>query len=151
MDAVTYPNRKVIELLQNRVIPLQLESSAQPYATDYCVKWTPNLLIIDGDGKEYHRIIGFLPPVELIPSVLLGIGKGYFGKDELKEAIGCFEEVISEYPHTSSAPEAIFFRGVAGYKSTHQTEHLKEAYRKLQVGYHFSEWSRRAYPYWLLP
>ncbi len=151
MDAVTYPNVKVREFLQDRIIPLQLMHNAQPYATERCVKWTPSLLVIDAEGKEHHRVTGFLPPVELIPSLLLGIGKGHFNRDQLKEALENFEQVISEYPYSGSAPEAVFFRGVASYKSTHQPGHLKDAYNLLQVRYHYSEWARRAYPYWLLP
>lgn len=151
MDAVTYPTSKVIEFIAEKLIPLQLLSNSEPHAAEYGVKWTPNLLLIDAEGKDHHRVIGFLPPVELIPSLMLGMGKGCFNKDQLNEAIECFESVINEYPYSSSAPEAIFFKGVAGYKSTHETGHLKEAYRKLQTQYHHSEWARRAYPYWLLP
>jgi len=151
MDAVTYPNAKVVEFLQNRMVPLKLDYNAEPYATNYMVKWTPNLLVIDAEGKEHHRIVGFLPAVEFIPSLLLGMGKACFNGDQLKEAVEFFEQVISEYSYSGSAPEAVFYRGVAGYKSTHQIDSLKEAYRKLQVQYHYSEWARRAYPYWLLP
>ena len=151
MDAATYPNPKVIEFFETSVIPVQLKHDAQPMAKDYGVKWTPNLLIVDGEGKEHHRIIGFLPPVELIPSLLLGIGKARFNRDELEAAIAAFERVLAEYPYAGAAPEAVFFRGVALYKSTHTPQHLKEAYQKLQTEYHCSEWARRAYPYWLLP
>ena len=151
MDAVTYPNGKVIEFLQNKVVPLQILSNAEPYATDYRVKWTPSLLIIDADGKEHHRVTGFLPPVEFISSLLLGMGKAFFNRDQFKEAIDCFDALLSEYGYTHSAPEAVFFRGVALYKSTHQPEHLKKGYQKLQEQYPGSEWAKRAYPYWLLP
>ncbi len=151
MDAATYPNPKVIDFLQNKVIPLQLPHNAQPYAADYGIKWTPSLLLIDAGGKEHHRVLGYLPPVELIPSLMLGIGKGCFNQDRFKEALENLEQVISEYAYSSSAPEAVFLKGVASYKSTHQPGHLKEAYNTLQVRYHYSEWSRRAYPYWLLP
>ncbi len=151
MDAVTYPNAKIIEFLQSGVVPLQLAHNAQPHATDYGIKWTPSLLLIDGEGREHHRVTGFLPAVELIPSLLLGIGKGHFNKDQFKEALENFERVISEYPYGSSAPEAVFFKGVASYKSTQQPGHLKDAYNTLQLRYHYSEWARRAYPYWLLP
>lgn len=151
MDAATYPNPKVIEFLQSRVIPVQLSHNAEPYATDYRIKWTPSLLLVDTDGKEHHRVTGFLPPVEFIPSLLLGIGKGFFNQDRFKEALECLEQVISEYSYSSSAPEAVFFKGVGLYKSTHQPGHLKDAYNTLQARYHFSEWARRAYPYWLLP
>jgi hypothetical protein len=151
MDAATYPNPKVIEFIEANVIPVQLKHDAQPMARDYNVKWTPNLLIVDGDGKEHHRIIGFLPPVELICSLLLGIGKAHFNRNELEAAIAAFDRVLAEYPYASAAPEAVFFRGVALYKSTHVSQHLKDAYQKLQTHYHGSEWAWRAYPYWLLP
>lgn len=151
MDAVTYPTQKVIDFLQSRLIPLQIRSNAEPYANDYGVKWTPNLLIVDAEGKEQHRAVGFLSAVELIPWLLLGMGKAFFAKDQLKEAIDCFENVVAEYPYSSSAPEAFFFRGVAQYKSTHQVEGLKKAYLWLQERYPCSDWAKRAYPYWLLP
>ncbi len=151
MDAVTYPNPKVIDFLQSRVIPLQLRSNSEPYATDYCVKWTPSLLIIDGEGKEHYRATGFLSAVDLLPALMLGIGKGCFDQDRFDEAIECFDSVIAEYSYSCSAPEAVFFRGVALYKSTHQVEHLKQMYRKLQDDYPQSQWAKRAYPYWLIP
>ncbi len=151
MDAATYPNPKVIEFIEANVVPVQLKHDAQPMATDYNVKWTPNLLIVDGDGKEHHRIIGFLPPVELIPSLLLGIGKAHFNRNELEAAIATFDKVLAEYPYSSAAPEAVFFRGVALYKSTHTAQPLKDAYRKLRADYRGSEWVVRAYPYWQLP
>ena len=151
MDAVTYPNRKVIDFLQNKLIPLQLGANDEPYASDYGVKWTPNLLIIDAEGKVYHSAVGFLEPLEFIPWLLLGMGKASFGKDNFKEALECFESVNTEYSFSCSAPEAIYFRGVSQYKSTHQPEGLKKACRILQERYPGSEWAKRAYPYWLIP
>jgi hypothetical protein len=151
MDAVTYPNQKVIDFLQKRVIPLQLLSNAEPYVSDYGVKWTPNLLIIDAEGKVYHRAVGFIAPVDFIPWLLLGMGKAFFEKDLFKEALECFETLITEYSYSGSAPEGVFLRGVAQYKSTHQVDGLKNAYRVLQEQYPGSDWAKRAYPYWLLP
>lgn len=150
MDAVTYPNGKVVQFIQENLVPVQLKSDTQPMAKDYNVKWTPNLLILDSEGKEHHRIIGFLPPVEFIPSLLLGIGKTHFDLDRFNEAIAAFDKLISEHGYSNAAPEAVFFRGVTLYKSTHQPSHLKDAYQQLQTRYHYSEWARRAFPYWNL-
>lgn len=119
-------------------------------AEDYNVKWTPNLLILDANGREHHRIIGFLPAVDFIASILLGIGKAHFDLNQFEQAIAAFDQVLSEYSYTNSAPEAVFFRGVSLYKSTHQAHHLKDAYNKLQTHYHYSEWARRTFPYWNL-
>lgn len=151
MGAVTYPNAKVIDFLQNEVISVQLPFNAKPEASDYGVKWTPLLLVLDAEGRQHHRILGFLPPVEFIPSMLLGMGKALFGNDRFDEAVPIFDRVCSEFSYSCSAPEAVYFRGVTRYKSTHKAESLKDAYQMLQVHHHSSEWSQRAYPYWLLP
>jgi len=151
MDAVTYPNNKVIDCLREKVVPLQLSSSAEPYARDYNVRWTPCLLILDAEGKEHHRVTGFLPAVEFLPSLTLGIGKAHFDKNQFKEAMECFDAVLADYAYSGPAPEAAFFRGVAQYKSTHEPGHLKKMYQFLQENHRGSEWAVRAYPYWLLP
>jgi outer membrane protein assembly factor BamD (BamD/ComL family) len=57
---------------------------------------------------------------------------------------------LAEYPKSDSAPEAVYLRGVCGYKSTHAPKPLKEAYERLQAQYPSSEWTKRAYPYRLL-
>ncbi len=72
MDAVTYPNQKVIDFIQTTLIPLQLLSNAEPYAGDYGVKWTPNLLIIDDEGKVYQRAVGFHPACRIHSMVAPG-------------------------------------------------------------------------------
>lgn len=151
MDAVSYPNPKVIEVIESMVIPLQIQSDALPYAQDYNIQWTPNLLILDSKGRERHRTVGFLPAVELVSSILLGVGKARFDMSRFEEAISAFHQVINEYGYSSSAPEAVFYRGVALYKSTHEVKHLKDAYLTLQNRYGESAWAKRAYPYWLLP
>ncbi|MFP5212744.1 MAG: tetratricopeptide repeat protein [Acidobacteriota bacterium] len=74
-----------------------------------------------------------------------------FEKGNFQAAIELFDKVIGEYGYSGSAPEAVYFRGVSLYKSTHEPTHLKDAYHTLQGRYHYSEWARRAYPYWLLP
>ena len=150
MDAVTYPNERLIEFINQNVIPVRVLSDQQPLATDYTVKWTPSLLILDQDGKEHYRTVGFLSAEELIPSLLLGIGNVHFNKDEFKDALSCYERLLTEYPKSDSAPEAIFQKGVSLYKNTHDPKPLKEAYNHLQDKYPASQWTKRAYPYRLL-
>ena len=80
MGAVTYPDSRVAEFINNRMIPLQMLYDAQPYASDYNVKWTPTIITLDQKGKEHHRIVGFLPPDEFIPGLLLGTAKVNFDR-----------------------------------------------------------------------
>lgn len=150
MDAVSYPNKNVAEFINNSVIPLRVRYDAQPLATDFNLKWTPTLIILDMEGKEHHRTVGFLSPEELIPSLLLGIAKVYFDLNEFKESLTSLEKILSDFPNNSPAPEAIYLRGVCMYKSTNNPKGLKEAYEQLQTQYPQSEWTKRAYPYRLL-
>jgi hypothetical protein len=149
MDTVTYPNKNVIEFSNQFVIPLRVRSD-NPLAVDFNIQWTPALIVLDQDGKEQHRTVGFFSAEELIPSILLGIGIGHSGKNEFKEAIGCYEKILIDYSASQVAPEAVFQRGVNLYKNTHDPKHLKEAYRHLQEKYPASEWTKRADPYRLL-
>jgi hypothetical protein len=150
MVAVTYPDSRVVGFIENRMIPAQLLSDAQPYSSDYNVKWTPTIITLDEDGKEHHRIIGFLPPDDFIPALLLGMAKVNFDRDMYDEAISDLEILLSSYPKSSAAPEAIYFRGVTSYKATHKPEPLKEALEQLRREYPSSEWAKRATPYGLL-
>jgi len=80
MDAVTYPNDGVIEFIQKHMIPLRVAFDAKPLSIDFNIKWTPTLIILDADRKEHQRTVGFLPPEELIPSLMLGIAKSHFDR-----------------------------------------------------------------------
>ena len=150
MDAVTYPQEAVIDFINQNLVPLRVGSDEQPMAKDFDIRWTPALLILDRDGKEHHRTVGFMEPTELISSLLLGIGKMHYDAGAFKEAIASFERIAAEYPWSDSAPEAIFLTGVSGYKSTHQALPLKESYEHLRKAYPQSPWTKRAYPYRLL-
>ncbi len=150
MDAVTYPDDKVGSFLKDRVIPVRVPYNHKPLAEDFNVQWTPTIVTLDEEGKESHRTVGFLAPEELIPSLLLGIGKSLFEAGRFEEGISAFDELLSEYPKSDSAPEAIYLRGVSLYKSTHDAKPLKGAYEKLAAEYPDTQWTKRAYPYRLL-
>jgi hypothetical protein len=151
MDAVTYPKKEVIEFLNTTVIPVHIPFDAKPLADDFNLKWTPMLVVLDWNGKEHQRTIGFLPPEEFIPAILLGIAKTHFDLDQFDESMEILDTILSDHGGSSAAPEAVFLKGVCGYKSTHNPSPLKQAYEKLQATYPASEWTKRALPYRLLP
>ncbi len=149
MGAVTYPDAKVSDFIDEMLIPVQLPHDAAE-ALAYNVKWTPAIFILDGDGKEHHHGVGFLAPDDFIAFLLLGIGKLHFDKDQFEPALSCFSRILDDYPESKSAPEAFYMRGVCLYKSTHDAKPLKEAYEMLHKRYPDSEWAQRASPYRLL-
>ena len=150
MGAVTFPDSKVITFINQNVIPLRLPYDHKPLAEQFQIKWTPALVTLDAEGKEHHRTVGFLSPEELIPSLLLGRAKIDFDHEDFAKALLTLEDLLKNFPKSAAAPEAIFLRGVCGYKSAANPKALKEAYERLAKDYPDSEWTKRAYPYRLI-
>lgn len=149
MGAVTYPDARVAEFVTSRMVPLQVPADS-PLSGDFKVKWTPTIVVLDFYGKEHHRTVGFFPPEEFVPNLLLGVGKIDFDIDQFNDAILNLDQLVAKFPKSDAAPEAIYLRGVARYKSSHNAAPLKEAYEKLKAQYPTSEWTKRAEPYGLL-
>ncbi|MDQ7779385.1 MAG: hypothetical protein RDV41_06705 [Planctomycetota bacterium] len=150
MDAVTYPDPTVAEFVQRNVVPLRVRWNDEKLAPQFNVKWTPTLVTLDEAGKEHHRTTGFMPPEELVSSLMLGIGKTHFDLDRHEEAATVLASLVAGFPKSGSAPEALFTLGVAGYKAGHDPGRLKQAYERLAAEYPASEWTKRALPYRLL-
>jgi len=150
MDAMTFPALEVSNFITDRMIPLRAEIGARSLASDFRVVWTPTLIILDFYGKEHQRTVGFIPPDEMVASLLLGIGKVGFEHDQFNEAVIQLNTLLNGYPKSASAPEAVYLRGVARYKSSHAVAALRETYQQLLAEYPGSAWTRRAEPYSLL-
>jgi tetratricopeptide (TPR) repeat protein len=150
MDAVAYINPAVISFVNENLVPLRLQASDPVLGTKYKVKWTPALLLLDEEGIEQYRTLGFYPPDELIPSLLLGMGKAKFNLPNRPAACEYFNKVVAQYPKSSSAPEAIYLNGVSKYIESHEAANLIQIYDQLKEQYPQSPWLTRAEPYSLL-
>ena len=149
MGAVTYPDLKVVEFVDQTLIPLQLQADSD-LAEDFTVRWTPTLVILDQSGKEHSRTVGYIAPEEFVPTMLLGIAKMHFDLRQFDSMGQCLEQIIADYPWSFAAPEAVYYHGVCGYKTTHKAEPLKKAYERIAKENPHSEWVKRALPYRLL-
>lgn len=58
--------------------------------------------------------------------------------------------LLLETSANTSAPEAVFLRGVSRFMKDHDKAHLQEVYRTLKKEYPRSEWAPRGFPYWNL-
>ncbi len=150
MDAVTYPDTKVIEFIDKNVVALRVPFDSQPLAGRFNVKWTPVLAVLDQDGVGHQQTLGFFPAEEFIPSLMLGIAKVHFDLDQLEKALPTLHTLQADYPASAVIPEAIYLEGVSRYKHSHEPKTLKDAYELLQADFPSSEWTRRAEPYRLL-
>jgi thioredoxin-related protein len=107
MDTVTYPNPRTVEFVNRYMIAMRAyTNSLPPWATRFMIQYTPTVLTLDGDGKEQHRTVGFLPPEEFIPSLMLGIGKAHFDATEFSKARAILEWLLTEFPRSQAAPAA---------------------------------------------
>ncbi|OQX12548.1 MAG: hypothetical protein BWK76_17470 [Desulfobulbaceae bacterium A2] len=150
MDAVSYPDSGVVRLIEKHFIPLRIRSDSEPHPKRFNVTWTPTLITLSPEAQEHHRTVGFLGPDELIPSLLLGLGKYHFEHDRFDEALACLEQLMTEYGRSGSAPEAVFLSGVCRYKRSHDPKPLKAAYEQLNALFPDNQWTKRAFPYRLL-
>jgi hypothetical protein len=151
MDAVTYPDDEVSDFVGRYLVPLRLPFNHEPLSTQFNVKWTPTLITLDEDGQEHHRTVGFLAPKEFMASQLLGIAKTDFDRENFEQALLRLNMIIDRFNDSDAAAEAIFLKGVSLYKSTHDPKPLRAAYDRLSTEYAGSEWTKRAYPYRLIP
>jgi thioredoxin-related protein len=150
MDTVSYPNPKVIDFFAKYLIPVRVLINSKPLPQKFKVQWTPTLVLLDEDGEEHHRTVGFLAAEELIASLMLGIGKSYFDREQYSDAEAILKQLLAEYPKSDAAPEATYYLGVSRYKRTHDAGELKKTVHAIQKNYPQSEWAKRASVYSLL-
>ena len=150
MDAVTYPTQEVVNFVNNYLTPLRINvTDDTPLDVNHHF-WTPTLAVLDDNGNELQRTIGFLGVDEFIASMLLGIAKVRLDAGDYDTALIPLKSLLETLPESTAVPEAIYFRGVILYKETNDPGKLKEAYEKLLSDYPDSAWTERAYPYRLL-
>jgi tetratricopeptide (TPR) repeat protein len=148
IEKVTFSNEKVIEFINKNVVPLHIVApESQDIVKNFNLKRTPMWLILDSEGVEHHRTIGFFPPEEIIPSMMLGIAKAHFDQGQFDQALSTLEKLFAEYPEDDSIPEAIYLQGGIRFKSTRDRRYLRESYEQLRANYPTSAWTKRAYPY----
>ena len=152
LAAVTYPDSNVVFSVEKDFVPLQIDfNKNKALVKRYGVKWTPTIIILDVDGDEHHRFVGFLPPEDFIGQIILGKGKAEFDVDHFEQAMQYFQEILLRYPRADAAPEAQYYLGVTKYKASHDPKELKLGLEGLQRDYPNSEWTKKAQVYSLIP
>jgi len=147
MDKETYTQERVVKFVNDHLVPLRLDHEDKPFSRDYNLIWTPTLIILDQDGREYQRSLGFQPPEELVPNLMLGVAKVYFSLKNYNAAKLHLDEVLNQYPESGSAPEAVYFLGVNQFKHKDDPAELRKMYESLQEKYPDSRWTKSAAPF----
>jgi TolA-binding protein len=151
MGTVTYSNEKVVKFVDFTFVPVQIETSHKDLVEQFKVTWTPTVILLDADGNEKYRTVGYLAPDDFIATYMVAKGHWSFEAVQYPEAQAMFEEALAKYPNSLAASEAVFFLGVTRYRHTHEPKHLREAYEILTARFPQSEWAKRADPYRQIP
>jgi TolA-binding protein len=78
----------------------------------------------------------------------MGLARVSFEEKKWKDAERIYAAVVANYPKTSSAPEARYWRAVSHYKGTNDHTVLGQVAQELQETAPDSVWTKKALP-WL--
>jgi len=144
-----YTDAHVIQLVGESFIPVRVHvkehaDEFKRLAKLYSAQWTPTILTIAPDGTERHRIEGFLPADDFLPQLKLGLAKLAFSNNQFDDAARLFAEVVSAHAASDVAAEALYWTGVAKYKSTGDASALSDTAREFGSRYTDSAWAKKA-------
>lgn len=143
----TLPDKDVNRRMDERFMPVMFEMD-DPKAKDlikkYNVEWTPTFVVADADGNEIYRWVGYTPVEDFMVQTTMAEAKASMKDNRFENAATCFDKIQSHYPNSEAAPEAVYYKGVSIYKSTHDPSHLNKAYDELKSKYPNSDWTKKA-------
>jgi Outer membrane lipoprotein len=126
-------------------VPLEAHIKEHPaYFHRFDVVWTPTVLILDPNGKERHRLEGYLPIEEFRAQLELGLARVAFMSKDFAEAERRYATLLDRYPNTRTAPEALYWKGVSHYKRTNDHTVLSELPPMFRQRYPNSIWALKS-------
>ena len=78
---------------------------------------------------------------------MLGLARVSFTHKKWADAEKIYSEILSKYPNSAAAPEAVYWKAVSHYKATNDHTVLGEVPKILQEKYPTSVWNKRALPW----
>ena len=144
-----YPDERISKLVNESFIPVRVHvrdqaADFQRLGERFGAQWTPTTLLLDPEGKERHRIEGFLPVDDFLAQLELGLGKLSFARQDFDQAERRYRRVVEAYPNTEAAPEAQYWAGVSRYKGTGDASALAQTARAFGERYQSTPWAKKA-------
>ena len=138
-----FRDEAVIDLIERETAPVMINSEdSAELALKYHVDWTPAFVIADESGVELERWVGYLPADDFRAQLMLSKGLGAFHLGRLVDAESEFDMLVDGFPESELVPEAMYFRGIAGFKHGDITD-LGVMCRTMQEKYPESQWTKR--------
>lgn len=144
-----YSNPTVAEFIARHFVPLRahVKDNAELFqrlGQRFNAQWTPTVLIVDPDGRERHRVEGFLPADDFVAQLRLGLAHSAFSRGRFAEAEPLFKEVAAQHPETDAAAESVYWAGVSRYKATNDASALADTARAFGERYQDTSWAKKA-------
>jgi thioredoxin-related protein len=148
LDAEVWPDRRVEQLVTDEFIPVRVHvrdhaDEFKRLGDKYGVEWTPTILMFDPSGNERHRIEGFLPLPEFVPQLEFGLARINFSLGNYEDSERRLRGIVSDYPESDIAPEALYWAGVSQYKATNDSGALQETATALRDKYRDTAWAKK--------
>lgn len=113
---------------------------SRPIVERYLQVWTPTLYLLSPGGGVYHEWNGYLPPVDYLAELELGLGKAHLRERRFGQAASIFEDMRDNRPRSHVAAEASYWAAVARYNESGQASGLMAGWQKLRDRYPESIW-----------
>lgn len=131
--------------INQNFVPVKIHIKEQPQLFErYGAQWTPTIQVLDTDGNKRHQFEGFLPPDDFLAQLRIATAHAAFARQQWDEAERMFSSVAEELPESDSAPEALYWAGVARYKKTGDASALGQTAEQFKRRYTQSTWAKKA-------
>lgn len=122
LDARTYTDNAVASYLNAQVVPIKIDAEkgeGVDIAKKHAIRGYPTTLLINTDGEEIDRIVGFVPPEKFLPDITAMIK----GENTL-------QAVRAELKAKPGDPET-HYRAAQKFASRFESDIASEQYQKL--------------------
>lgn len=124
MDAVSYPDLSVTELIGTWMVPLRL-TFGNPLHRELLRRlgalWTPTLWVLDRNGREFRRETGYLEPSDLHAVLSEGTALALVSGGRTPEAERVLDRAMGHHDSVHGAENGTwaaslrYWRGAVGY------------------------------------
>lgn len=99
------------------------------------------MVILDRQEFRLRQSVGFLPPDELIPELMMGVAMNQIRMGDPQKAATMFEGLQANYPESKLIPEVLYWRGIAIFFRNQDKSELFENWKRIALAYPDSQWA----------
>ncbi len=106
MRRVTFADSRVAQFISQLCLPVTIQVESNPsIAAEFLVAWTPLCVLADCTGRGHFRIEGWLPPIDFLGRLSIGVGRYWLNSGQLGLAVHRFREVARRHAGSETAAE----------------------------------------------